>query len=226
MKKEFNNNKLYIFVGHFGSGKTEVAANFALELKRYTEKVNIIDMDIVNPFFRAVDLKSYLNSQGISVIASQYAGTNLEMPSIPQNIPLILNDPNSKTILDIGGDDLGARILGSYREYILDQEYRMFGVVNVRRPRTDTVQKIKSMIEQIEKTSKIKINALINNTNLANETTVEDIVQGYKVLEKVSNELNIPIAFSCINKELLSEVKEVIGSESLIHRIKIVLPWE
>jgi len=226
MKKEFNNNKLYIFVGHFGSGKTEVAANFALELKRYTEKVNIIDMDIVNPFFRAVDLKSYLNSQGISVIASQYAGTNLEMPSIPQNIPLILNDPNSKTILDIGGDDLGARILGSYREYILDQEYRMFGVVNVRRPRTDTVQKIKSMIEQIEKTSKIKINALINNTNLANETTVEDIVQGYKVLQKVSNELNIPIAFSCINKELLSEVKEVIGSESLIHRIKIVLPWE
>lgn len=225
MKKEFN-NKVFVFVGHFGSGKTEVAANFALELKGYTEKVNIIDMDIVNSFFRAVDLKSCLNSQGISVVASQFAGTNLEIPSIPQNIPLILNEPNSKTILDIGGDHVGARILGSYREYIVDKEYQMYGVVNVRRSGTDTIQKIRAMIEQIEQVSKLKINALINNTNLVDETTAEDIVQGFKVLEQVSNELNIPIAFSCVNETLLSQVKELIPSEILIHRIKVVLPWE
>ena len=226
MINEFRDYKTYIFVGHFGSGKTEVAANFALELAKHSDKINIIDMDIVNPFFRTVDFRNYFNAVGIKVIASKYAGSNLDMPAIPQNIPLVLSELDSRTILDVGGDETGARILSTYSEDILMQNYRAYCVVNIRRPGTNSPEKIKLMLQQIQASSKIKISALVNNTNLSHETTVMDVVQGQEMLEPVAFELGIPIAFICTNENIVNELPKSIIGNKLIHKIKVGLPWE
>ncbi len=226
MISEFRNFKVYIFAGHFGSGKTEVAVNFALELKKYVQRINIIDMDIVNPFFRTVDFTHHLSRLNINVVASRYAGSNLEMPSIPHNIPFLLNEKNSRTILDVGGDDIGARILAGYREYIITHKHRVYCVINVHRPGTDSPRKIESMIRQIEETSKIRVTALVNNSNLSLETDAKHIIEGQSILEQVSRQLNIPVAFTCANEHLLGQLPQSIGKNILIHKIKVMHPWE
>lgn len=226
MLKELKNYQTYIFTGHFGSGKTETAVNFALELKNYSQKINIVDMDIVNPFFRTADYKIYLDAVGINVIASEYANSNLDIPAIPQNISLILSNYDNRTVLDVGGDDIGAKILSTYREYIQIRKCRTYCVVNIRRPETDSPERIESMIQKIEKASNIKIDALINNTNLANETSVEDIIEGQEILQCVSRQMEVPIAFVCANEHMAKRLPEYMVDNVLVHKIRITLPWE
>jgi len=224
MIREFN-NKLFIFVGHFGSGKTETAANFALELKKYNSKVNIIDLDIVNPFFRTQDLRRQLEEKDIKVISSCFAGTNVEISALPANIPITIEEPDSMTILDIGGDDIGARILSSFRDYILSQKTRIYCVVNTFRPNTDTEEKIIKMVEYIEKSSRLKISALINNANLSDETTVEHLLESQKIIKNASKKLNIPISFVCVNERLAEEVSKVVQQNIIVHKLRVELPW-
>lgn len=226
MIEEMKNFKVFIFVGHFGSGKTEVAANYALELKKFCEKINIIDMDIINPFFRTADFRDLFNANGIDVVTSPFAGSNLEIPALPPNIPLVLNEDGSKTILDVGGDDLGARVLSCYKENIKALKYRVYCVINIRRPDTDSPAKIKSIIGRIEETSGLKVDALVNNTNLAGETSICDIIEGQDIIGKVSEETGIPIAFICTDEHVLKELPEAIGTDTLIHKNKIALPWD
>lgn len=225
MLHELNSTKLFAFVGHFGSGKTETAANFAIELRKYSNKINIIDLDIVNPFFRTEDLRKTLEENDIKVISSCYAGTNMEMPAVPPEIALAIGEKDSKTILDIGGDDIGAKILSANREYILSQQYIIYCVVNLFRPNTDCAEKIIRMVEYIEKSSRLKITALVNNTNLSNETTVNDIIESQKILESASENLNKPVSFICINEKLAEDARKFLKQNIIIHKIKVGLPW-
>jgi len=225
MISEFN-NKLFVFVGHFGSGKTETAVNFAIELKKHTTKVNIIDLDIVNPFFRTEDLRRQLEEEGIRVISSCFAGTNVEIAALPANIPIAIEEKDSKTVLDIGGDDIGAKILSTFRDYILSQQYRIYCVVNMFRPYTDSEEKIIKMVEYIEKSSRLKISAFINNTNLSDETAAEDIIESQKRLKSVSEKLNIPISFICANENIALKIGDVIKQHMIIHKLRVGLPWK
>ncbi|MGE5328126.1 MAG: hypothetical protein ACM3KR_01275 [Deltaproteobacteria bacterium] len=225
MLSELNNNKLFIFVGHFGSGKTETAVNFALEIKKHVDKVNVIDLDIVNPFFRTQDLEKELEEQGIKVISSSFTGTNVEMPSLPANISIVLQESESVTVLDIGGDDIGAKILSSYREYIISQSFELFCVINTFRPYTDTEEKIIRMIEYIQNSSRLKVSSLVNNANLSDETTIEDILESQKIIEKVSEKLNIPISFICVNEALAREAAKVFKQDIIVHKLRVGLPW-
>jgi len=225
MFNEYNNSKLFVFVGHFGSGKTETATNFAIELRKHTDKVNIIDLDIVNPFFRTEDLRGKLEGKDIKVISSCFAGTNVEMSAIPANIPITIEEKDSKTILDIGGDDIGAKILSSFRDYILAQKARIYCVVNTFRPYTDTEEKIIKMVEYIERSSRLKISALINNTNLADETLLEDILESQKIIENVSRKMSIPISFICVNESLAEEAGKILKYSIIVHKLRVELPW-
>jgi CO dehydrogenase nickel-insertion accessory protein CooC1 len=226
MLKEFQEYSPYVFVGHFGSGKTEIAANFAQELIKYNKDVYIVDMDIVNPFFRTVDLKEYFGEEGIHLIASEYAGTNVEASFVPSNISSLIEQKDSKVILDIGGDDAGAKILSTYSEYVQKTQYRMYCVVNTKRPDTNSASKIISMTEQINAKSNLKINAFINNTNLAGETTLEDVIEGQEILQEVSKKINVPIAFICANEGILDRLAGYDECGRIPHRIKVKLPWE
>ncbi|MGE5473984.1 MAG: hypothetical protein ACM3UU_07160 [Ignavibacteriales bacterium] len=226
MLSEFNSSKLFVFVGHFGSGKTETAANFAIELKSHTHKVNIIDLDIVNPFFRTEDLRRKLEEKGINVISSCFAGTNVEMSAIPANIPIAIEEVDSKTILDIGGDDIGAKILSGFRDVILSNNARIYCVVNTFRPYTDTEEKIIKMVEYIEKSSRLKVSALVNNTNLCDETSAQDILESQKIIDSAGTKLNITTSFICLNERLTEEVGNTLKHNILVHKIRVDLPWE
>ncbi len=226
MLEEFRVYKIYVFTGHFGSGKTETAVNFALKLRDFHKKINIVDMDIVNPFFRTVDFRFELEDNGINVIASRYAGTNIESPALPREILPALNENGSRTILDVGGDDIGARVLSGYREHILGFPNRVYCVVNIRRPETNTPEKIIKTIRQIEESSGIKISALVNNTNLSSETQAEDVVEGQNILREVSKKKGIPIAFICADEKVIKGLPSVLRQSSLTHKVRITLPWE
>ena len=129
---------LYIFTGHFGSGKTEVAVNFALDLKRTKPdaKVALIDMDIINPFFRSADARGILEKNGIVVETMLYANTNVDAPALTGRMASIIEDRSSYVILDIGGDDLGARACGYYADIINNRPHTVYFVMNPFRPFT------------------------------------------------------------------------------------------
>jgi hypothetical protein len=220
------NKRISIFTGHFGSGKTEVAVNYATKLSEIDDKVAIVDFDIVNPYFRATDAKQDLENRGIWVVTPMYANTNVDVPALPPEINTLFEKKEYKVVFDVGGDDLGARVLSRYNKEILEDDYEMFFVINTRRPMTDTVEKIGEMIQDIEYSSRLKVTALVNNTNLLQATTAEDIVEGKDIIEKVSRKFGIPIGFTSGFTSALQAMEGKMG-ETLMYMDKLIkLPWD
>jgi len=217
--------RISIFTGHFGSGKTEVAVNYALKMS-IEEKVAIVDMDIINPFFRTSDVKGLLEKEGIHVVTPVYANTNIDVPALPPEIYMLFENKEYKVVMDIGGDDLGARAISRYKDEISQDDYELYFVINTRRPMTDTIEKIEEMIFSIEQTSRLKVTKLVNNTNLLKTTTGEDIALGQKIIEKVSAKLNIPIAFTSGFYHPIKAFEENYDIEVLTMEKLIKLPWD
>ncbi|HEY5562362.1 MAG TPA: P-loop NTPase [Clostridiaceae bacterium] len=219
--------RINIFTGHFGSGKTEVAVNFALKLAEANFKTSIVDFDIVNPYFRTADAKEELEKNNIWVILPMYANTNVDVPAIPSEIYALFQNKEYKAVLDVGGDDLGAKAVSRFREEIVSDDYDMFFVINTRRGMTDTVEKIMEMIALVEDSANIKVTKLINNSNLLEETTPEIILEGNEIIAQVSEKLGIPIAITAAMEDVMSSLSrdQLSGSELLPMRKQIHLPW-
>ncbi len=219
--------RLNIFTGHFGSGKTEVAVNYALKLAEADYKTAIVDFDIVNPYFRTADAKEELEKNNIWVILPMYANTNVDVPAIPPEIYSIFQKKEYKAVLDVGGDDLGAKAVSRFKEEILSDDYEMFFVINTRRGMTDTPEKIIEMIALIEDSANIKVTRLINNSNLLEETTPEIILEGNRIISQVSEKLGIPLSITAGLEEVINclESSRLSGSELLPLRKQIHLPW-
>lgn len=195
--------RISIICGHYGSGKTNIAVNMALEAKNNFERVAIADMDIVNPYFRTKDSEELLEKAGIKLICSEYANTNLDIPALPQDIYSIVDDKNQRCILDIGGDDRGAMVLGRLApEIIRENNYEMLFVANMYRPLTSDALSSIEVMREIEFACKIPFTAIINNSNLGNETTPEDVLESLAYAEEISNLTGLPIAFTSVNEPL------------------------
>ncbi|MCX7708570.1 MAG: hypothetical protein N2484_01845 [Clostridia bacterium] len=218
--------RLSIFTGHFGSGKTEVAVNYALKMSAAGNKTAIVDFDIVNPYFRTADAKETLEKQGIWVITPMYANTNVDVPALPPEIYSLFQKKEYKAVLDVGGDDLGARAVARFREEIQQDDYEMFFVVNVKRPMTDTLEKIEEMIYSIESSAGMKVTKLVNNTNLLQYTSFEDIVEGQEKIFEISNKLGVPMGFTTCMGIDCHTLKEKVGNEVLTLDKLIKLPWD
>ncbi len=219
--------RINIFTGHFGSGKTEVAINFALKLSTLGNKTAIVDFDIVNPFFRTKDAALELEKRGILVIAPRYANTNVDVPALPPEINSLFEKKEYRVVFDVGGDDVGARVLSRYREDILGDDVEMFFVVNTRRPMTDTVEKIEEMIWDIENSSRLKITKLVNNTNILGETTMENVLRGRQLIDEVSEKLGIPVAFTSGFKDNIGSIVEGNNKGGILYLDKLIkLPWD
>ncbi len=218
--------RLNIFTGHFGSGKTEVAVNYAARLSENGNKTAILDLDIVNPYFRTADVKEVLAERGIWVMTTIYANTNVDIPAIPAEVDALFTNKEYRVVFDVGGDDIGARALSRYRKEILEDDYEMFFIVNVNRPMTDTADKIEEMVSEIEYSSRLKVSKLINNTNLLYDTSGEDIIKGQELIKEISRRLNIPIGFTSGFKDVIDTVGGRIDSEVLYLEKLIKLPWE
>lgn len=220
------NRRISIFTGHFGSGKTEVAVNYAVNLAARYEKTAIVDFDIVNPFFRTADVKNELEQRGIRVITPIYANTNVDVPALPPEISSLFEKKEYHVVFDVGGDDLGAKVLSRYHESILQDDYEMYFVINTRRPMTESEKGIEEMIREIEASSRLKVSKLVNNTNLLYGTTAEDVLEGGRMITRVSERLGIPVAFISGLSSVAAELQKHTDAEVLVLEKLIRLPWE
>ncbi len=198
--------RVNIFMGHYGSGKTYVSVNYAIALKKYSDKVSIYDLDIVNPYYRTVDALQMLQNNNVELIVSPYAETNVDIPAMNSGAYKMLNPDFGCAVLDIGGDDRGALALGRFREGILSENnYEVFFVVNRFRPETRTIKDAIQIKEEIEKSAKLKFTAIVNNANLGNETTEEHIVSGYEFCLQLGKTVGLPVKFTSVRNDLITD---------------------
>ncbi len=199
--------RITIFSGHYGSGKTNIAVNFAVELKKQIEKVAIADIDIVNPYFRTKDSEELFKSKGIRLICSPYANSNVDIPALPQEIYSVTDDKSVHAILDVGGDERGALALGRLVPKIKEEnDYDMYFVVNTYRPLTKDVNSIMQVFSEIENACKLKFTGVINNSNLGLETTKEDVLSSITIVEDFCKTVNIPLKFTTVSESLYKEL--------------------
>ena len=194
--------RISIITGHYGSGKTNIAVNMALDMKKSGKNVTIVDLDIVNPYFRTADFQSLLESQGITVITPTFANTNLDIPSLPASVNTVFNDADNYVIIDVGGDDAGGIALGRYANLIKQSDYDLYYVINECRYLTKDADEAISLLSEIESVTRVRATKLINNSNLGEQTTLDTVVHSLEFATHVSAETSLPISFHCINKNL------------------------
>ena len=186
--------RLTLFAGHYGSGKTNIAVNYALLLASEGKKVCIADLDIVNPYFRTKDSLPVLQKAGIDLISPQFANTNVDLPALPAESYRLVQDRSSYGIMDIGGDDRGAYALGRFVPSILEENnYRMIFVANCYRPLTRTPEDALEVMREIEEACGLKFTDIVNNANLGTETTPEMVLEALPYMEKLSALSGLPL---------------------------------
>ena len=210
--------RLTLFAGHYGSGKTNIAVNYALHLAKENKKVCIADLDIVNPYFRTKDSAAVLEAAGVDLISPQYANTNVDLPALPAASYRLVQDRSSYGIMDIGGDDRGAYALGRFVPSILEEnDYRMIFVANASRPLTRTAEDAMEVMGEIEAACGLKFTDLINNTNLGSETTAETVLAAENYMQELSRLSGLPIFATTATEEVAAELNG---------RIENVLPMK
>ena len=217
--------KTNIVTGHYGSGKTEFALNLAMNLKKEGKKVSICDLDIVNPYFRTNDARKILEENDIKVISSQYANTNIDIPILPGEVLSVFTDKERYKIFDVGGDDDGAIALGTYYHYISKEPYEMYFVVNTLRPMTSTKEEIVQMARNIEYASRLKITAIVNNTNLQSLTKTEDIINSVKTVDEAAKMLGADVKYISGKKEILDTLPEELKNKRFNLDIYLKMPF-
>ena len=200
--------RLTILCGHYGSGKTNVAVNIAAALKQSRDTVTVADLDIVNPYFRTKDSESFFAEQGIRLICSPYANSNVDIPALPQEMYAITDDRSMTVVLDIGGDDRGALVLGRLAPKILaENDYEMLMVINCYRPLTRDAASTIEVMREIEYAGGIRFTGLVNNSNLGASTTAEDILASREYAEEVARLSGLPIVMTSVRQDLYPEVE-------------------
>lgn len=205
--------RITIISGHYGSGKTNIAVNLALDLKSQTENVALADIDIVNPYFRSKDSEEMLKKAGIRLICSEYANSNVDIPALPQDMYSVTDDKSLFSILDVGGDERGALALGRIAPKIREEnDFDMLYVVNKFRPLTKDANSAIEIMREIEAACGLKFTGIINNSNLGPETKIEDVLNSLEYANEISRLTNLPIVRTTVEEKLFEPLKNKINN--------------
>ena len=200
-------HRVTLFAGHYGSGKTNLAVNWALMLRKEHERVVIADLDIVNPYFRTKDSSELLNSMGVETVSPEFANSNVDLPALPSELYGVVQNRLRYAVLDIGGDDRGAYALGRFAPYILEEnDFEMIYVANFCRPLTQSPEEALEVMREIETAGGIPFTAIVNNSNLAHLTTAETVLDGYEKCRELSSLCGLPVLFSSAERSLAGQL--------------------
>ena len=202
-----DHKRLTLFAGHYGSGKTNIAVNYALHLAQEGKSVCIADLDIVNPYFRTKDSAAQLQAAGVDLVSPHFANTNVDLPALPAESYRLVQDKNTFAIMDIGGDDRGAYALGRFTPFIKEENnYRMAFVANPYRPLTRTPEEALEVMREIEAACGLPFTCIVNNANLGPETTAETVLAAIPYMQKLSELSGLPLWLTAAEKTVASEL--------------------
>ena len=215
-----DNKKIKIITGHYGSGKTTFAVNLAINEKKNGENVTIVDLDIVNPFFRTADNQKMLEDLGIKVIVPLFSNSNLETLALSAEVQSVFHTQDT-VIIDVGGDDDGATALGRYNEMIKKQGYIMYCTASCYRPMTQNIEDSAEVIRDIEAASRLKIDYLVNTSSLGEETDKNIILDSIDYIDSLCKATKIPLAYNVVKSDIIKDF-----SESELKKMKNIYPVE
>ena len=228
MNTNFSEKRISIITGGYGSGKTEVAIALARH-KRSCHgadvKVSLVDLDIVNPYFRSRDKSEALEAEGIHVIAPEGALRQADLPALPPGIGGAISNPVEQLVIDVGGDPSGATALGRYAPELHKQGYELFMVINPYRPYTGTAQDIMVLLRRIESVSRLSVTGLINNGNVMEFTGIAEILHGQTIAQQVAEMSNLPVKFASCAPEVAEAAAEALSVPILRLSIAMRPPW-
>lgn len=208
--------KYVVVIGNFGSGKTELSLNLAFEEARAGNKVTLVDLDIINPYFRSTERKNELEEAGIKLFSPTYAMLGVEIPSLPAEIYSVFSNDSDVVIFDVGGDAAGAIALGQYKRFFKDiDNIEVLYVINARRPFSCELELNLDMIGKVTEAGRIGISALVNNTNLSQETSLAELIDGYDMVKRVSEETALPVKYTIGCEPIISQFAEYAEREGL-----------
>ena len=197
--------RVTLFAGHYGSGKTNIAVNYALHMAQNGLSVSIADLDIVNPYFRTKDSAAELEEAGIRLISSPYANSNVDVPALPAELYSLVNDKSTYAVFDVGGDDRGALALGRYAPSILEEnDYEMIFVANFYRPLTQNAEDALAVMREIEVAGGIPFTAIVHNSNVGVETAKGDILAKESEMQRLSALSGLPVLFTAASESVAS----------------------
>ena len=218
---------IVVVVGGYGSGKTEVSINLAINRKRAGLDVRVADLDLVNPYFRTREAKKTLSKFDIDVVVPPKQYLQADLPILSPAISGLIRRPSQLTLIDAGGNNVGVKVLAALADALRDKRVHMLQVVNPFRPFTDTIARCTKMREEIDKASKMRISGIIGNANLIDETTSENIYYGYDFVRSLSKESRLPLEFITVESHLLPkiDIKRLSCPVLPIDR-QLVPPWK
>lgn len=216
-----------VVTGHYGSGKTNLSVNLAMSLRAAGEEVTLVDLDIVNPYFRSADFAALAGENGIHLIAPVYARSNLDIPALDGRLDAEL-DGDRRIVIDVGGDDAGAAALGRYSAHIMEVGgCDMLYVVNAYRYLTRTSEEAAQILGEIERAARLTATAVVNNSNLADITTAPDIARSMAYAQETAQRYQIPFLFTAAREDLADAVRARVPDRPVYPvRVYVKKPWE
>lgn len=205
--------RVRIVIGHYGSGKTEFSVNYAAKLAQNNKKAMLVDLDVINLYFRSREKAEELESMGVRVIGGAIDANAIDIPTIPAEVVVAFEDESYEAVLDVGGDPDGTRTLGRYVNYLTEGNYDMFFVLNANRPETQTVEKAMEYMIKIQDVARAKITGIVNNTHMLKSTSIDDVLKGYDLSLKISEKTGVPLRYNVVLKDLASQLPQDLEGE-------------
>ena len=200
--------KVYVLIGNYGSGKTELALNLAFQAASRGERTELLDLDMVNTYFRLTEHGRQVRLKEIHLVSPNYACSGIEPLSVPAEVASAFAMDWDTVVFDVGGDAVGSTAIGRYHQDFMDlepEQLEVLNVVNIRRPLAGTVERILKLQEEMQIHSRLRITGMINNTNLAQLTGPDELRDGYEMIRQVSELSGIPVAYTSGKKALLEQ---------------------